>query len=119
MRQLWLFFIHFFPFSFFISRLLSDYLPFLIMLAFYCFPSYELLETYLYLRSFLKLIFCLVLHIVYCQFPGIPLLILAAAKVSVCFLYSVPHDILLGRWRLALDLFGRVFVDDVGLEPGE
>ena len=31
---------------------------------------------------------------------------------------SVPHDILLGRWRLVLDLFGRVFVDDVGLEPG-
>merc|ERR1719147_532971 len=31
---------------------------------------------------------------------------------------SVPHDILLGRWRLSLDLFGRVFVDDVGLEPG-
>eukprot|EP00095_Tigriopus_kingsejongensis_P009543 maker-scaffold114_size351134-snap-gene-1.12 protein:Tk09543 transcript:maker-scaffold114_size351134-snap-gene-1.12-mRNA-1 annotation:"e3 ubiquitin-protein ligase hyd" len=31
---------------------------------------------------------------------------------------SVPHDILLGRWRSALDLFGRVFVDDVGLEPG-
>lgn len=31
---------------------------------------------------------------------------------------NVPHDILLGRWRLALDLFGRVFVDDVGLEPG-
>ncbi len=23
-----------------------------------------------------------------------------------------------GRWRLVLDLFGRVFVDDVGLEPG-
>ena len=31
---------------------------------------------------------------------------------------SVPHDVLLGRWRLALELFGRVFVDDVGLEPG-
>merc|ERR1719458_478678 len=31
---------------------------------------------------------------------------------------SVPHDVLLGRWRLTLDLFGRVFVDDVGLEPG-
>ena len=31
---------------------------------------------------------------------------------------NVPHDILLGRWRLVLDLFGRVFVDDVGLEPG-
>ena len=30
----------------------------------------------------------------------------------------VPHDVLLGRWRLTLDLFGRVFVDDVGLEPG-
>ena len=23
-----------------------------------------------------------------------------------------------GRWRFTLDLFGRVFVDDVGLEPG-
>ena len=31
---------------------------------------------------------------------------------------SVPHDILLGRWRLTLDLFGRVFVNDVGLESG-
>ncbi len=31
---------------------------------------------------------------------------------------TVPHDVLLGRWRLTLDLFGRVFVDDVGLEPG-
>ena len=28
------------------------------------------------------------------------------------------HDLLLGRWRLALDLFGRVFYDDVGAEPG-
>lgn len=28
----------------------------------------------------------------------------------------VSHDILLGRWRLTLDLFGRVFVDDVGAE---
>ena len=26
---------------------------------------------------------------------------------------GVPHDVLLGRWRLTLDLFGRVFVDDV------
>ena len=33
-------------------------------------------------------------------------------------LASVPHDILLGRWRLTLDLFGRVFVNDVGLESG-
>ncbi|XP_013417983.1 E3 ubiquitin-protein ligase UBR5 isoform X2 [Lingula anatina] len=30
----------------------------------------------------------------------------------------VSHDILLGRWRLTLDLFGRVFCDDVGAEPG-
>lgn len=27
-------------------------------------------------------------------------------------------DLLLGRWRLSLDLFGRVFMEDVGLEPG-
>lgn len=25
---------------------------------------------------------------------------------------------MLGRWRLTLDLFGRVFCDDVGAEPG-
>lgn len=27
-------------------------------------------------------------------------------------------DLLLSRWRLSLDLFGRVFMEDVGLEPG-
>lgn len=27
-------------------------------------------------------------------------------------------DLLLSRWKLALDLFGRVFMEDVGLEPG-
>ena len=32
--------------------------------------------------------------------------------------YLVSHDVLLGRWRLAPDLFGRVFCDDVGAEPG-
>lgn len=31
---------------------------------------------------------------------------------------QVSHDILLGRWRLCLDLFGRVFCDDVGAEAG-
>lgn len=31
---------------------------------------------------------------------------------------SVSHDLLFGRWRLSLDLFGRVFMEDVGLEPG-
>ncbi|KAL4218424.1 E3 ubiquitin-protein ligase ubr5 [Mactra antiquata] len=30
----------------------------------------------------------------------------------------ISHDALLGRWRLALDLFGRVFCDDVGAEQG-
>lgn len=28
------------------------------------------------------------------------------------------HNILLGRWRYSLDLFGRVFMEDVGLEAG-
>jgi len=30
----------------------------------------------------------------------------------------VPAETLLGRWRLCLDLFGRVFCDDIGAEPG-
>ena len=30
----------------------------------------------------------------------------------------VSSDLLLGRWRLTLDLFGRVFIDDVGTEAG-
>lgn len=30
----------------------------------------------------------------------------------------ISQDLLLGRWRLSLDLFGRVFMEDVGLEPG-
>lgn len=35
---------------------------------------------------------------------------------NVCQLIS--SDLLLGRWRLTLDLFGRVFIDDVGTEAG-
>jgi E3 ubiquitin-protein ligase EDD1 len=31
---------------------------------------------------------------------------------------NVLSDILLGRWRLSLILFGRVFLEDVGVEPG-
>lgn len=31
---------------------------------------------------------------------------------------KISHNILLGRWRLSLDLFGRVFMEDVGLEAG-
>ena len=30
----------------------------------------------------------------------------------------VAPDVLLGRWRLTMDLFGRVFCEDVGAEPG-
>lgn len=32
--------------------------------------------------------------------------------------HSITSDLLLGRWRLSLDLFGRVFMEDVGMEPG-
>ena len=32
--------------------------------------------------------------------------------------HLVSHDVLLGRWRLTLDMFGRIFADDVGSEPG-
>lgn len=39
-----------------------------------------------------------------------------SAAPSVCQL--IPSDLLLGRWRLTLDLFGRVFIDDVGTEAG-
>lgn len=31
---------------------------------------------------------------------------------------KISHNILLGRWKLSLDLFGRVFMEDVGLEAG-
>ena len=30
----------------------------------------------------------------------------------------ISHDMLLGRWRLSLERFGRVFMEDVGAEPG-
>ncbi|KAK6633415.1 hypothetical protein RUM44_004018 [Polyplax serrata] len=31
---------------------------------------------------------------------------------------GVSHNLLLRRWKFSLDLFGRVFMEDVGLEPG-
>lgn len=31
---------------------------------------------------------------------------------------TISSDLLLGRWRLSLVLFGRVFLEDVGMEPG-
>jgi len=43
----------------------------------------------------------------------------SAIKKSLLLLGNiVHHDILLGRWRLTLELFGRIFMDDVGTEPG-
>ena len=30
---------------------------------------------------------------------------------------KLPPNFLLGRWRLCLELFGRVFLEDVGAEP--
>lgn len=44
-----------------------------------------------------------------------------AAVPNVSFATPPPPptwDLLLSRWRLTLDLFGRVFMEDVGLEPG-
>lgn len=48
---------------------------------------------------------------------------LMSNKYNVCRPLSIigqeiSHELLLGRWRLSLDLFGRVFMEDVGLEPG-
>lgn len=42
----------------------------------------------------------------------------AASRTQNLIGQQVSHDILLGRWRLCLDLFGRVFCDDVGAEAG-
>lgn len=39
-------------------------------------------------------------------------------RSSVSVTQAPTWDLLLGRWRLSLDLFGRVFMEDVGLEPG-
>jgi E3 ubiquitin-protein ligase EDD1 len=37
---------------------------------------------------------------------------------GVYFRTNITSDLLLGRWRLSLILFGRVFQEDVGMEPG-
>lgn len=37
---------------------------------------------------------------------------------GIYFRSNVTSDLLLGRWRLSLILFGRVFLEDVGMEPG-
>lgn len=47
-------------------------------------------------------LFLLCLHRPHCSFMGM----------------MISHDMLLGRWRLSLELFGRVFMEDVGAEPG-
>ena len=40
------------------------------------------------------------------------------AVLGYGFGINMSSDLLLGRWRLTLDLFGRVFIDDVGSEAG-
>lgn len=43
----------------------------------------------------------------------------AISSISFTSVLAPPTwDLLLSRWRLSLDLFGRVFMEDVGLEPG-
>lgn len=47
-----------------------------------------------------------------------PNTILPQENPKPTFGQSISQDLLLGRWRLSLDLFGRVFMEDVALEPG-
>lgn len=48
-----------------------------------------------------------------------PLLLLCWSRPHCSFMgMMISHDMLLGRWRLSLELFGRVFMEDVGAEPG-
>ena len=48
----------------------------------------------------------------------IHILLVSSTRAQSAVGQIVSHDMLLGRWRVALDLFGRVFCDDVGAEPG-
>ncbi|XP_069354271.1 E3 ubiquitin-protein ligase UBR5 isoform X7 [Maniola hyperantus] len=50
--------------------------------------------------------------------PAQPIAYVTNSRACPSLGASVSHDLLLGRWRLSLDLFGRVFTEDVGLEPG-
>ena len=46
------------------------------------------------------------------------LTVLAYNEINITELTKFQFEFVSGRWRFTLDLFGRVFVDDVGLEPG-
>lgn len=48
----------------------------------------------------------------------LPIRLISSSRACPSLGAAVSHDLLLGRWRLSLDLFGRVFTEDVGLEPG-
>ena len=50
--------------------------------------------------------------------PGPPQVLQELPPRGVYFRSNVTSDLLLGRWRLSLILFGRVFLEDVGMEPG-
>ena len=50
--------------------------------------------------------------------PGPAQMVQELPPRGVYFRSNVTSDLLLGRWRLSLILFGRVFQEDVGMEPG-
>lgn len=49
-----------------------------------------------------------------------PIVLASSSSSSHATIVQAPPswDLLLNRWHLSLDLFGRVFMEDVGLEPG-
>lgn len=54
-----------------------------------------------------------------CLKSNLILLVFPPVRPQCSFMGMViSHDMLLGRWRLSLELFGRVFMEDVGAEPG-
>lgn len=57
----------------------------------------------------------------YTNFPwvAITIFLVSLSRPHCSFMgMMISHDMLLGRWRLSLELFGRVFMEDVGAEPG-
>lgn len=51
-------------------------------------------------------------------FRALPIVVQPSTSSNLLAVPPPTWDLLLSRWRLSLDLFGRVFMEDVGLEPG-
>lgn len=51
-------------------------------------------------------------------FRTLPIAVQPSTSSNLLAVPPPTWDLLLSRWRLSLDLFGRVFMEDVGLEPG-